>query len=194
MYRSRPKSESCGLRGDGAETEGPGTAAAGRSGSSCSVASGLASVAPGSSAGGMIKGMSGHTADAHISHPESHEVAPSEAPQSVPILSFLSFFFFLVFLPFLGLHSQHMEVPRLGVYSELKPPACTTAHGNAGSLTPRARPGITPTTSWFLVGLINHRATTGTLSHFLRFSFFWSLFFLIGPHLRHMDVPGLDRG
>ena len=27
-----------------------------------------------------------------------------------------------------------------------------TAHGNAGSLTHWARPGITPTTSWFLVG------------------------------------------
>ena len=24
-------------------------------------------------------------------------------------------FFFLIFLPFLGLHSRHMEVPRLGV-------------------------------------------------------------------------------
>ena len=31
----------------------------------------------------------------------------------------------------------------------------TTAHGNAGSLTPRARPGIQPTTSWFLVGLVS---------------------------------------
>ena len=29
----------------------------------------------------------------------------------------------------------------------------TTAHGHAGSLTHGARPGIEPTTSWFLVGL-----------------------------------------
>ena len=29
------------------------------------------------------------------------------------------FFFFFVFLPFLGLLLQHMEVPRLGVESEL---------------------------------------------------------------------------
>ena len=29
------------------------------------------------------------------------------------------FFFFLVFLPFLGPHPRHMEVPRLGVESEL---------------------------------------------------------------------------
>ena len=29
------------------------------------------------------------------------------------------FFFFLVFLFFLGLHPQHMEVPKLGIESEL---------------------------------------------------------------------------
>ena len=34
------------------------------------------------------------------------------------------FFFFLVFL---GPHSQHMEVPRLGVELELQPLVCTTA-------------------------------------------------------------------
>jgi len=38
----------------------------------------------------------------------------------------------------------------------------TTAHGNTGSLTRWSRPGIKPTTSWFLVGFINHWATTGT--------------------------------
>ena len=38
----------------------------------------------------------------------------------------------------------------------------TTAHGNTGSLTHWARPGIEPTTSWFLVGFVNHWATTGT--------------------------------
>ena len=32
----------------------------------------------------------------------------------------LFFFFFFVFLPFLGLLPQHMEVPRLGVESELQ--------------------------------------------------------------------------
>ena len=41
-------------------------------------------------------------------------------------LGFLSFFF-LVFLPFLGPFPQHMEVPRLGVESELQPPAYATA-------------------------------------------------------------------
>ena len=66
---------------------------------------------------------------------------------SAPSLSALSLSLSLVFL---GLHLQHMEVPRLGVESELqqlaytKPQQCkiqdvfatyTTAHGNAGSLT-----------------------------------------------------------
>ena len=38
-----------------------------------------------------------------------------------------------------------------------------TAHRNAGSLTHWARPGIKPAISWFLVGFVNHWATTGTL-------------------------------
>ena len=62
------------------------------------------------------------------------------------------FFFFFVSL---GLHPRHMEVPRLGVESELKLPAYTTAHGNAGSLTHWVRPGIEPEASWFLVGFIS---------------------------------------
>ena len=44
----------------------------------------------------------------------------------------------------------------------------TTAH-NAGSLTHWARPGIKPAYSWFLVGVVNHWAMTGTPSH----SYFW---------------------
>uniref|UniRef100_A0A8D0QRP6 Origin recognition complex subunit 2 n=1 Tax=Sus scrofa TaxID=9823 RepID=A0A8D0QRP6_PIG len=40
-------------------------------------------------------------------------------------INFLNFFFFT----FLGLHSWHMEVPRLGVESELQLPAYTTATG-----------------------------------------------------------------
>ena len=46
------------------------------------------------------------------------------------------FFVFLFFcFCFLGLHLWHMEVPRLGVKSELQLPAYTTVHGNARSLT-----------------------------------------------------------
>ena len=62
-----------------------------------------------------------------------------------------------------------MEVPRLGVNSELQLPpyasatatwdlspsaTYTTAHGNAGSLTLWARPGIKPASSWTLVGFV----------------------------------------
>ena len=61
-----------------------------------------------------------------------------------------------------------MEVPRLGVESELQLPAYTTAtviqiqatsatyttaHGNAGSPTHWVRSGIKPASSWILVGL-----------------------------------------
>ena len=31
---------------------------------------------------------------------------------------------------FLGAHLRHMEIPKLGVKSELEPPAYATAHGN----------------------------------------------------------------
>ena len=41
-----------------------------------------------------------------------------------------------LFFPFFpGLHTQHMEVPRLGVKSELQLPASTTAHGKARDQT-----------------------------------------------------------
>ena len=36
----------------------------------------------------------------------------------------------------------------------------TTAHGNAGSLTHWARPGMEPTSSWMLAGFVNHWAMT----------------------------------
>ena len=43
---------------------------------------------------------------------------------------FLSFFFFFFFV-FLGLYLQHMEVPRLGVESELQLPVYTIATGTS---------------------------------------------------------------
>ena len=70
-----------------------------------------------------------------------------------------------------------MEVPRLGIKSELQllayttattppDPSCIcnliTAHGNAGFLTHWARPGIKLALSWILVGFLTHWATTGT--------------------------------
>ena len=63
-----------------------------------------------------------------------------------------------------------MEVPRLGVESELQLLAYTTvtvtsdlscicylhhSSGNTTSVTHGARPGIEPSTSWFLVGLVS---------------------------------------
>jgi len=49
----------------------------------------------------------------------------------------------------------------------------TTAHGNAGSLTHWARPGIAPTISRFLVGLFLLRHSRNSpFSHFLPFSLF----------------------
>ena len=93
-------------------------------------------------------------------------------------LFFFSFFlFFFFFFVFLGLHSWHMEVPRLGVQSELWPLAYPTAtaiwdlshicglhhsYGNTGSLTHLVRPGIKPTSSWILVGFVNLWAMMGT--------------------------------
>ena len=70
-----------------------------------------------------------------------------------------------------------MEVPRLGglgscscrptpqpLQSQIRAASatCTTVHGNTGSLTHWAKPGIEPTTSWFLVGFVIYWATTGT--------------------------------
>ena len=86
------------------------------------------------------------------------------------------FFIFSSFV-FLGPHLWHMEVPRLGSnrsYSCRPTPqpqqhgipavfvTYTTAHGNVRSLTHWARAGIEPATLWFLVGFVNHCATTGS--------------------------------
>ena len=49
-------------------------------------------------------------------------------------LYFLFFYFMLSFV-LLGPLPPYVEVPRLGVESELQPPAHTTAQDNAGSLT-----------------------------------------------------------
>ena len=85
---------------------------------------------------------------------------------------FLLFFFFC----FLGLHLQHMEVPRLGVESELPLPAYTIAiamrdpshiydlHHSSGQhqmLNPLSkRPGIEPASSWIIdLFLLSHMGT-----------------------------------
>ena len=44
--------------------------------------------------------------------------------------------------------------------------AYTTAHGNSGSLTHWARPGIEPETSWFLVGFVSTAPQRELLIHY----------------------------
>ena len=73
---------------------------------------------------------------------------------SMPTLFFFFLFFFFFFFCFLEQHGQNMEVPRLGVESELQLPAYPTAHSNPGYLTHWVRPGIEPAFSWILVGFI----------------------------------------
>ena len=69
-----------------------------------------------------------------------------------------------------GAHPWHMAIPRLVVKSAAAASLChrhsnvgiwalpvtyTTAHSNARSLTSWVRPGIEPTTSWFLVWFVS---------------------------------------
>ena len=63
-----------------------------------------------------------------LSLPGSSERKLSSSYRNAEYFSFLFSFFFLFFLLiFLGLHPRHMEVPRLGVQSELQLPPYTTA-------------------------------------------------------------------
>ena len=121
--------------------------------------------------------------------------------------SFFSFFFFffsratpvayggsqtrgLIGATAAGRHHSHSNMgskPRLQTY--------TTAQGNTRSLTHSERPGIKLATSWFLVGFVNHWATTGT-PEYVFLSFWrqkWSyeavLFYFLWLHLRHTEVP-----
>jgi len=93
------------------------------------------------------------------------------SPKEERMKTFLALFVCLL-ASFLGPHSQHMEVSRLGVkqgataaslchsHSNIRSePRCnlhyTTGHGNAGSLTHWARPGMKSTASSFLVGFVS---------------------------------------
>ena len=92
----------------------------------------------------------------------------------------------------------HMEIPRLGgpirAVATPQPQQCgipatsatyTTAHGNTGSLTHWARPGIEPGS--ILVGFVNGWAMTGTPP--------WSMFIwgvIKKTHLKLLIIP-MDR-
>ena len=59
-----------------------------------------------------------------------------------------------------------MEVPRLGLH--LSCSCQPTAHGNVGSLTHWARPGIEPTSSWMLVSFVSTEPRWERLYPFLK--------------------------
>ena len=82
----------------------------------------------------------------------------------------VSIFFLFLFLFFLGLHPQHMEVPRLGLESELQllayvtatampapSRACDLYHSSQQCwvLNPLSEARIEPATSWFLVRFVS---------------------------------------
>ena len=118
----------------------------------------------------------------------------------------LSLFFFFFFF---GLHLQHMEVPGLGVKSELQLLAYTTATAMWNlthicnlycSLQQRQilklSTGTEQASSCILVGFLTSLATVGTptgvsLSFFLSFFLFFFFFFFLGLHPWHMEVPRL---
>ena len=100
-------------------------------------------------------------------HPYSRICQADTCP--VPLYDPFLFFFFPSFV-FSGPHPQRVEVPRLRVESELQLPTCTTAtatpvpsqvcdlyHSSQQHwiLNPLARPGIEPSTPWFLVGFVS---------------------------------------
>ena len=110
-----------------------------------------------------------------MSDPLTHCARPGIEPLSpkLPEPPMVRFFFFFLMRAVVvaaaaaeggcGLHFQPMEVSRPVVESELQLLATatarselrltyTTGHGNARSLTPWARPGIEPASSWILVG------------------------------------------
>ena len=83
---------------------------------------------------------------------------------------FLSFFFFMATPAAYG-DSQalsswscsHRPIPepqQRGIWAAFA--TYTTSHSNAGSLSRWVRLGIEPTSSWMLVGFVNHWATMGT--------------------------------
>ena len=105
-------------------------------------------------------------------------------------------FFWLVCF-FLGPHLRHIEVPRLGVKSELQLQAAsatyTTAHDNARSLTHWARPGIEPETSWTLCQVLNLMShTRNSLGRIFRWSDRDGVFEL-APVLRLKEIKERPR-
>ena len=105
-----------------------------------------------------------------------------------------------MFLSFFGQHPWHMEVPKLGVEMELHLPPTpqpqqrriwaasvtyTMAHGNTGSLTHWARPGVEPTSLWILVRFV-------TAEPWWELPRSYCTDFLFGKMKRVLEVDGDD--
>ena len=78
-------------------------------------------------------------------------------------------FFYFFFFFFNRATPVAYRSSQVGVKSELQLPAYTTAHGNAGSPTHWARPGIEPASSWLPVRFIS-TVPQRELTHFLIFN------------------------
>lgn len=89
----------------------------------------------------------------------------------IPIFSFL--FFPFLFISFLQSYLWHMEVPRLGIKSELQLPAYTTACSNTRFLTNWARLGIKSASSWrpyWVLSLLSHNRNSSDFFFNVRLS------------------------
>ena len=83
-----------------------------------------------------------------------------ESPYVFMTWGLICFLFFLfIYFFFSGSHLQHMEVPELGVESELQ--LLAYSHSNARSLTHWMRSGIKPTSSRTLCQVLNPLSHSG---------------------------------
>ena len=109
-----------------------------------------------------------------VKHNSDFTLCKFSSLYSIFFLVLLISFFFLVFL---GPHPWHMEVPRLGVESELQLPAYTTAtempdlscvcdlHHSSWQhriFNPLSNARDRTCILWILIGFVNHLATKGT--------------------------------
>ena len=96
---------------------------------------------------------------------------------------------FYLFIYILGPHLQHMEVPMLGVQSDLQLPAYTRACSNPGSLTYGLRPGIEPERSRTLYWVLYLLSHTGNSLPSLNLFFFFHPILKQTPGIRLPDIP-----
>ena len=112
-----------------------------------------------------------------LKYTQRTHIKMKESKISYPKVFLFSFFFFGLFVFSRAMPTAHggsqarglfgavshqpmPEPQQLGIWAASA--AYTTAHGNVWSLIHWARPGIKPTISWFLLGLLTTWAMTGT--------------------------------